>query len=257
MLVNLFLLSVFSWGPICHAVIADEFAQEYFPDLTPSQHLSFLRGAIYADGIDKQFSHSVSEIIRRLRQIPDHKSDFYWFVMGVFAHVPPDTFAHAGKSRSFIVPRGIRHHFSELVVDSVMMRKHPLPFYFLPRRITKELAKLKIQRTWGFRFLYPLFFLLSKLPLWRLVHRMEKDKCPKSTTEMAMCNFVEHYQGMLQSLREAFPRIREKGFCDVRVREISTRLVFDLVCCSNGSSASAMLSDDGYFERPPLLGSEA
>jgi hypothetical protein len=256
MLMPLLLLGSLAWGPICHAVIADEFAQEYFPFLTPSQHDSYLRGAIYADGFDKRATHHTAAIVERLRAIPDNSSDLYWFFMGMFSHVPPDTFAHAGKSRSFIVPTGVRHHFSELVIDSLMMHRHPLPYFSLPAGIRKELARLNIQPLPVFKIQYPLFFILSKFPLWHIVHFLEKDKCPKGTAEIAVCNFVEHYHSMLQSLREAVPKLYNDGFNDVRVREISTRLVFDLVCCTNDSSLSAILSDEGYFDRPPLLGSE-
>jgi hypothetical protein len=256
MLVSLLFVHVVSWGPICHAVLADEFAQECFPSLSASQHTAFLCGAIYADGFDKSVTHYTSSIIEHLRQIPDEQSDLYWFFMGLLAHIPPDTFAHAGKSRSFIVSAGTRHHFSELVIDSVMMKRHPIPFYFLPSHISRELRRLNIRPVRIFKILYTLFFLLSKFPLWRIIHRLEKDQCPKATSEQGYCNFVEHYHAMLQSLRESFRRIREEGFTDERVREISTRLVFDLVCCSNGSLASAILSEEGVFELPPLLGSD-
>jgi hypothetical protein len=93
------------WRPICLTALADEFAQEHFPALTASQGASFLR-AIYTDGFDKAVTHSASSIIDRLGRTPNDQGNLCWFLMGLSAHVPPDTFAHAGKFRSFVVPQG-------------------------------------------------------------------------------------------------------------------------------------------------------
>jgi hypothetical protein len=244
-----------SWGPIFHAVIADEFARESFPFLTDSQHSSFIRGSIYADDFDKSLTHNTAEIINHFQHIPNDQSDLYWFFMGLFAHVPPDTFAHAGKSRSFIVPAGIRHYASELVVDSLMMHRRPLPYFRLPVAISDSFARLNIRRSRAFRFAYPLFFMLSKLPLYRVLHWLEQDRCPKPDYETAICNFAQHYRAMLQSLHEAFPRMREDGFNDARVRELSTRLVFEVSCCDRDLAPVGIEVDVPAFESAYLLGS--
>jgi hypothetical protein len=67
----------------------------------------------------------------------------------------------------------------------------------------------------------------------------------RAIPDIAVCNFVERYHATLRSLREAVPRLSQDGLNDARV--------FDFVCCANESSLSAILSDEGYFDRPPLL----
>jgi hypothetical protein len=43
-------------------------------------------------------------------------------------------------------------------------------------------------------------------------------------------NFERHLAAMLQSLREARFMLRDRKFNDVRVRELCTRLLFEIVC---------------------------
>jgi hypothetical protein len=147
------------------------------------------------------------------------------------------------------------HYVSELVIDSVMMHRRPLPYFSLPSAIADELRRGNIRRSVFFRFAYPIIFVVAKLPLYRMVHWIEQDKCPKPNFEVSICNFVEHIKAMTQSLRETFPRLNELGFNDVRVREVSTRLVFNVSCCDQTWGRVGIAVEEDFFFSAPLLAS--
>jgi hypothetical protein len=48
----------------------------------------------------------------------------------------------------------------------------------------------------------------------------------------ALCNFVKHYNAMLQWLREVIPRVYDGDFTGVRVREMSIRLIYKIQHCT-------------------------
>jgi hypothetical protein len=217
-----------SWGPILHQTIAETFAECHLTNLTTAHRTAFVLGAIWADGLDKQITHRTSSVIETLRQIGDVNRDVYWFFVGSLCHIAPDTFAHAGKSSSFIVPYGILHSFSELVIDSVMMHRYGAIVYQNPREILAEVRSLNVRVSKWFYPLYRLIVLLARIPLHGMVRFIERDELPHRSCAEANKNFDKHYEAMLQSMREAVTKIWEKGFSDVRMREISTRLVYDI-----------------------------
>ena len=219
------------WGPLFHQSIARQFSYEQFPDLTEQQRNAFVLGSMYADGVDKRFSHTIPNVMERLSQVRDRDSEIYWFLLGIVAHLAPDTFAHAGKSRSFIVARGYRHYFSEAVVDSLARHIHNPAFIRLTDTLRNELVRMGLKPSWKFEAMYAASFVASKLPLYRMLPFIEQDPCPKANYEMALCTFMRHYDAMMQALREAFARVGDPEFNDVRLREISTRLVWDVGCC--------------------------
>jgi hypothetical protein len=221
-------LLTFSWGPIFHQTIAEHFASEYFSNLTTEHRAAFVLGSVWADGLDKTTTHRMNLVIEKLRQINDVNCDVYWFFVGIFCHIPPDTFAHAGKSGSFIVPHGILHSFSELVVDSFMMHKENPKVLPMPSEILREIEKLNVPYSKTFYVIYRSIYLLSKTPLFRFLRFIERDDLPHSSYREATDNFRKHYVAMLRSMREAIARIWENGFNEVRMREISTRLVYDI-----------------------------
>jgi hypothetical protein len=214
-----------SWGPVFHQTIAEHFATEYLSNLTAQQRRAFVLGSIWADGLDKETTHRTPHVVRKLRQINNVTQDVYWFFVGTFCHIAADTFAHAGKSSSFIVPHGIRHSFSELVIDSVMTHQCGAVAYPMPREILSEVAALNVRVSKWFYPLYRMIVLLSKAPLYRFLSLIECDSLPHRSYLQSNHNFQQHYEAMLQSMREAFANIWEKRFNDVRIREVSTRLL--------------------------------
>jgi hypothetical protein len=220
-----------AWGPHVHQVIARSFAMEFFPNITDRQRRFLMLGSIYADGLDKTITHSMQHVTTILREIEDESSDLYWFFWGIFTHILPDTFAHAGKSRSFITAVGLRHHISELVMDSVVAHRAETSFMWLPASIKKDLIGMGIRFSGVFRIFYPVIWFVSKfLPIHHGLERIEHDKCPKLGYPVAVRNFERHLGAMLQSLREARLRLHDREFNDARVRELCTRLVFEIVC---------------------------
>jgi hypothetical protein len=115
---------------------------------------------------------------------------------------------------------------------------------WLPGSIKKDLSRMGIRFLRGFHFFYPIIWFISKfVPIHRALERIEQDKCPKLGYDVAVRNFERHLAAMLQSLREAKLRFHDREFDDVRVRELSTRLVFEIVCCTGPAS-------DGADSRP-------
>jgi hypothetical protein len=229
--VFLFLVPGLCWGPVFHQRIARDFSLEYFPLSTDRQRELFAIGSIYADGLDKMITHHIPLLREKICQIYNPDADVYWFMLGIYAHIPPDTFAHAGKSRSFITAAGWKHSLSELIVDSFIMHSTPLPRLTIPVDISRELDILEIRSSWKFPLIYWIEHWISKLPLYFFLPRIEQDRCSTANLAISACNFRRHYSAMLQALREAMPLVLDTEFNDVRVKELATRLVFGVGCC--------------------------
>jgi hypothetical protein len=242
-----------AWGPILHQVIAQQFSLAYFPYITDHQRRSYVLGSIYADGLDKSITHCTSCIVEKLREAGDPDSNIYWFLLGTFSHIPPDTFAHAGKPPSFITPFGLVHHFSELVVDSLMAHLHSTSFLRISAELRDAVTALNVSFSKVFTFLYPIVYVLAKFPFHWLLPRVERDRCPKRNLSLAVCNFMKHYDAMLQSMQEAMPRVYDRDFTDATVTEISTRLVYEIECCQS-QPIFIGLSDAEQTARPFLVG---
>lgn len=250
---QLFLLfaTSYSWCPYLHQSITRQFSYEYYPYITDAQREAFITGSIYADGVDKSLTHNVVLLREKMSQL-DRESELYWFFMGNFAHITSDVFAHAGKSMSFIVPHGLKHHLSELIIDSLIVSKYNPPYVTISSTLTKSLDDMGIKFVTSFRFLYPLIRILTKLPLFKLLPKIQSDQCPVRDLDLSICNFMNHYEMMLECMRLSFPRIDEPSFNDLRVKETSVSLIFDIRCCQD-NSINLTLDDneDNYYNENP------
>jgi hypothetical protein len=232
-MLSLFVVLSDSWGPAFHQIIARDFSLEYFPDISDRQRDHFLMGSVYADGLDKSITHYLPLLRAKINRVYDSETDIYWFLLGVYSHIPPDTFAHAGKSRSFITAAGIKHSISELVVDSLIVHTNPVTRFTLPTAIREELLRLEIRSNWKFGILYFLVHWIAKLPFYHFLPKIEQDRCPKPNLAVCRCNFRKHYEAMMQALRESMPLVLDSEFNDVRMKELATRLLFDVECCES------------------------
>lgn len=221
-----------SWFPNFHQHIASEFSLDYFPFLTDSERQLFLTGSIYADALDKSITHHVNRMKDLFDRIADQGSDLYWFFMGVFSHIPPDTFAHAGKSASFIVNRGVKHHLSEFVVDSLINHLYHVPYLRLPKKIREQINQLGIGTRKSFFIIYPIEHLLAKLPFYKFLPWIEQDRCSTMSYPLTLCNFHNHYTAMIEALKQSMDRIKDHGFDDLMTKELATSLVMAVDCCS-------------------------
>ncbi|OHS97717.1 hypothetical protein TRFO_36003 [Tritrichomonas foetus] len=214
-----------------HHVLARQFSYEYFPYITEVQRNAFILGAIYADGFDKSITHSAPRLSNMLNQIEDPESELYWFFMGNYAHIGPDLFAHAGRARSFIVSHGLKHHASEVIVDSLINHLYHPNFPVLTQPLKDGLNELGVRPIKMFRFFYPVIFLVSKLPFYKFLPKVQNDRCPRGGLDLSICNFQRHYEAMIESMRMIFPRIHDDSFTNRRMQEMATALVFEVQCC--------------------------
>ena len=226
------------WGPVLHQVISYQFSNENYPDITEEQRKAFILGSIFADGIDKTMTHHINGIQDEIERIAANNTDsnIYWFLSGIFAHIPPDTFAHAGKSKSFIVSTGFRHRLSELVIDSLMARLYQPDFIELPNSLSTQLRSLGITINSSFGLLRRLLFYFSKLPFYRLLSRIQQNSCPKPNFDVSLCNFNRYYEAMMGSLWMSVGMMLDRTFTDMGMKSLATALLIDIECCPAESS---------------------
>lgn len=230
MLLTFFTIQAVAWFPNFHQYIANEFSHQYFPSMTEEQRHLFLVGSIYADGIDKRVTHHVTAMKDLFDRIADLDSDVYWFFMGVFSHIPPDTFAHAGKSASYIVAKGAKHHFSEFVVDSLINHLYQTPYLSLPKKLKTQINQLGIRFRKSFFIIYPVEHILAKLPFYRLLPWIEQNRCSTESYPTSLCNFHQHYLAMQETLKKSMDLIKDHEFDDLSTKNLATTLVFAIDC---------------------------
>lgn len=226
-----FLHSVRCWGPCFHRKVAADFIDTVRRNLSYSDRDAFLMGAIYADGINKSFSHHIDEVAPLLANEDALQPGFRWFLWGLIAHIITDTFAHAGQPESFIVGSGARHHASEFIVDSVSQRMESTLFVSLRQDIVDGLDQHGIARLWYFPIAFLGDSILTHLPFDRFLKNIENDRCQHSTHELAKCNFMNHYRAMLSSLQRLFGCFNIEHVTDLDVWEVTFEELIAIQCC--------------------------
>ena len=231
-MIELFLLfsTAFCWCPFLHQAISRQFSYENFPYITIPQRQAFITGSIYADGVDKSITHNVQRIREILNNL-DPESEIYWFFVGNYAHIASDVFAHAGRSRSFIVSHGIKHHISEVIVDSLIVKKYNPPYITISPTLRQSLDSMGIRFVKSFRFLYPLISFVTKLPIYKFLPKIQSDSCTRGGFDLSVCNFMNHYSAMLDCMRLSFDHIANETFTELRLKELSIRLLYNIQCC--------------------------
>ena len=252
MIFYLFAFSL-SWGPLFHQGIAKDFLHEYYPNISKSEENGFLLGAIYADGISKDFSHHVKPIYAKLHfylqnNFGSSQSQEYWFYMGLFTHIIPDTFAHAGHRPSYIVPSGIKHVFSEILIDSLTRHYKNVELLIIPEHLKHSLEMQGIIFTKRFPYLYLIDWFISQFPLWKFLPNIKSDQCSKANFQVALCDFKRHYNAMLEALKENIDRAFDPSWTDQQVRIATTAKVFSITCCPIIQSNPILNQEDHYFQ---------
>ncbi|OHS93456.1 hypothetical protein TRFO_40278 [Tritrichomonas foetus] len=249
----------FSWCPFLHQVIAQQFLERHLTNISESEKDSFLLGSVWADGLDKSITHKIQRLFDkmwRVKFIKNNKiidlnnndiklqndkenNDFYYFLLGIFSHIPPDTFAHAGKGESFIIEKGILHYFSEVVVDSVIIRQYKPKMMknILPTGIRAKLNEFGIRESRFFRVFYPLVYLSAKIfPLHRFLPFVQINSCCHGITAYteSSCTLSKHVLAMHEALELAFQRLGDVEFNNLHMENITTNLVHQIGCCKVG-----------------------
>ena len=212
---------------------------------------------MYADGVDKSLTHSIPRIRQMLNTI-DPESELYWFFMGNIAHIGPDYFAHAGRARSFIVSHGLKHHLSEVIVDSLATSLFKPTLLRMTPTLKKSLSDMNVRFINTFNIIYPVVYFIAKLPLYKLLPKVQNDKCPKDGFELSLCNFKKHYEAMLEILRMAYPKLMDEDFTDLRMQEMATALVFEITCCQpemENLTNLAMINDNCHIRSSMMASS--
>jgi hypothetical protein len=249
--IYLFLFST-SWGPIFHEVIATRYADTYLFQLNFQQKNSFILGSIFADGINKTFSHQINEIIREIHLIQDRETNFYWFLMGLICHVTADIFAHCGELHSFIVPVGYFHYFSEFVICSFSRNiEHP-KFKRLHQDIIHELQIKQISIIRKFHFIYFSMNYLSMLPFHLFLPMIERGNCHSNNFEMSKCNFMKHFDAILNAIKAVFDRFSCFDLTDLDVHDIANKFIFDIRCCLEDFGFINPNEQLAYFINPEI-----
>lgn len=230
-----FALFVFStsWTPSFHQAFAGYYADSHFPNLTSSQRESFLLGAMYADGVDKSISHFVRPIVRELNSIANRQSNLYWFLLGIFSHISIDTFAHSGLANSYIVPRGLKHHLSELVVCSWAHRNLSPRYITLSQELKNQISGIGIGFKKSFRYMYPLCYFFAKFfPAHWFLPYVHQGNCPVRTYRDADCTFRRHLDAMVKATENLMALCHDPSLNEIDVKEIVLAQLNSIECCS-------------------------
>lgn len=219
------------WGSIFHQVISSNFSYEYFPNITDEQRNSLVLGSIFADGTDKKVTHFIPRIQEKLRMIQDNESNLYWFFIGIYTHIAPDTFAHAGKAKSFIVKRGSKHHLSEFIIDSLYRNMESPSFIEMNDKLEAELNNFGITLSNSFKFIRRFLYHFAKLPFYKFLPVIQKNKCFSNNFNISLFNFQNHYNAMKKALTLSMEKIRDTTFTDLKMKELATNILNDIECC--------------------------
>lgn len=248
----LFFTTSHCWCPFLHQSITRQYSYEYYPYITDAQREAFIVGSIYADGYDKSLTHNLQFLKETVNQFhPD--SELHWFFLGNYAHIISDVFAHAGKSKSFIVSNGIKHHLSEVIIDSLIVKKFNPPYLTISPTLQKSLEEIGVKFLRSFRFLYPLIRFATKLPLYKLLPKIQNDQCLISNLDLSICNFMNHYETMIVCMRDVYPELHNQTFTELKLKEESTKYLNQINCCDADSINLSITDnyDNGVYQ--PLL----
>lgn len=235
-----------SWTPVFHQGFAKLYLDHAYPNITSSQKDSFLLGSMYADGVEKTVTHFVRPVIRELNSITNRNSNLYWFFLGVMNHISIDTFAHAGKDKSFIVASGWRHHLSELTICAWAQWNMEPEFKLITRELKNQIQGLGIGFRTIFRIIYPICYFVTKIPFhFILLPLIQKDGCSSCSYSEADCNFRRHVDAMMKATEIIMQHANDPGFNEIDVKTITLAELQKVECC--GDSANIYLNEAGHF----------
>jgi hypothetical protein len=214
-------------GPVFHQIFAREFSLEYFPNISEAQREMFVLGSIYADGSHKNISHHLPQLMKQMQNVTDRRNDMYWFLLGIFIHLVPDRFAHAGKQTSFIPAHGIMHHIGEFVVDSLIHQLHNSTYMTLSGPLKQEMTRIGIRPLRYFDFIYPVMYWMAKLPFYKLIFSVSNLNCPSP-----VCTLKRHWKKMFESGYYSMTRLGHFDFTDKFAQSLSNRMICNMTCQS-------------------------
>lgn len=193
MIIVLMIITGFSWGPVFHQVIADEFASQYLPHLSHEQHESLVMGATYLDALPKPKFHELSYLIELANEIENMSSPEYYFHLGLILHITVDFCGHMGYPYSYLPIGRPFHYVGEMVVCSAIYHdRHPkkLPSNQFSDYMMKKLANRSSRK---FATFCKLYRTLVKMPFHILLSKVESDgPGRKCRNNFAFYNLEQH-----------------------------------------------------------------
>jgi hypothetical protein len=182
-----------AWGPVFHQVMAEDFANEYLPHLSPDQRNAFILGSMYIDGFpDKRKSHDISWLMSRATMYNKTEEE-WWFLMGCALHVTVDMAGHQGRPLSFLPLSRPIHYLAELIVCSYV-RHERNPAFFGRNKISDSVYdKMANRSSFIFDLLHRVWRMLTYLPFHKFIGWIEADSCVLAGgTNWAGCNLEVH-----------------------------------------------------------------
>ncbi|EAY06788.1 hypothetical protein TVAG_103380 [Trichomonas vaginalis G3] len=233
MLLLLFIGFSISWTPSFHQAFASYYAKSHYPNLTKSQYESFILGAMYADGVNKTISHKVIPMVKKINSVTNQSSDLYWFLLGIFNHIAIDTFAHAGLENSFIVPKGLKHHLSEIATCSWAQHHMKTRYFTIPSDLKDQVSEIGISFKSNFRYLYPICYFFAKfIPAHWLFPFIHKSPCNIKSYKEADCMFRRHLDAMVKAAEKIMALSHDSTLTQFGVKTIVYGYLNNIQCCS-------------------------
>lgn len=196
---------------------------------------------MYADGVDKSISHFVRPIVRELNSITNRQSNLYWFLLGIFTHISIDTFAHSGLENSFIVPRGLKHHLSELVVCSWAHRNLNTQYITLSQELKNQITGIGIGFKKSFRYMYPICYFFAKfLPAHWFLPYIHQSSCPVHNYKEADCTFRRHLDAMVKATETLISLSHDATLNEIDVKTIVLEQLNSIQCCNIDGAQNQM-----------------
>lgn len=228
-----FFADSWSWTPVFHQAFASRYCDLHYPNITEEQRESFLLGSMYADGIQKNVTHYVKPAIGNLNRISDKNSSLYWFFLGIYNHLAVDTFAHAGKNQSFVVAKGLKHHLSELAICSWARRNFKVQYLRMSPKLRSEILESGVKFRNMFKYEYPICYILSYLPMHRLIPFLEKSNCQYSgskTYQKSLTTFKHYLDMMMVGTEEIMSHFDDSLFTEKQIKRITKSYIYNFEC---------------------------
>jgi hypothetical protein len=233
-MLSVLVVSANCWGPVFHQHVADEFAAEYLPHLSPSQRNAFVLGSIFIDGLPKRVSHELSWCTDLLRSY-ENETDEWWFVMGFALHLVVDVAGHLGKPNAFLPLQIPIHYLAELSACS-SIRKEYDPIRVGRSALSDAVFQKVIHRSsLKFSMISRAWWAFAYLPFYRLLGSMESDKCMTPTAKpWAFCNLQMHLRTIKGLMWDSLCALMTGDFTGSDLGRIVSIELKALPCCSCG-----------------------
>jgi hypothetical protein len=221
-----------AWGPIFHQVMAEDFAREYLPHLSPGQKNAFVLGSMFIDGLpDKGKSHNVSWLLGVASSYNKTKEE-WWFLIGCALHLTVDMAGHQGRPLSYLPLSRPLHYLAELIVCSYV--QHDRNPGFVGRNQVADAVYDKVAGRSAFVFgvMHRMWRILSYLPLHKLIGWIESDSCfTTGGRNWAGCNLDIHMNMIKGLMWDSLCLIMADEMTTEKLGEIVKADLENIRCC--------------------------